>query len=280
MKNILVPCDYSLISKEAFKMAVDIASRTEGSVTVLYVIFLPTIYTPDYVGDLLTYNGEYVADMEKEARRSFEELRGQRLNVHAEFGFEVVAGDITVSIQNVIEKRGIDLVVMGTTGASGLKEVFIGSNTEKVVRHVKVPVLVVREPVDLNAIRNILVPTSCGLNETEFISHLKLWQSFLKAKLDVLLVNTPGHFRSNLEGMEELRSFVKHYHLQDYELHFQNHFAEEEGILDFVSKHKPICVAMSTHGRKGLAHLFSHSIAEHVVNHIDVPIWTFQLARR
>lgn len=280
MKKILVPCDFSPTSKEAFKMAIDIASKSGGTVSVLHVISIPVIYAPDYVGDYTEYSSAYFSEMEKQAMKSFDLLKNESGNSKAAISFETATGDITSSILTSIEERQIDLVVMGTNGTSGLTGVFIGSNAEKVVRKSPVPVLAVRKAKNLNVIKNILLATSCGLNETAFISKVKDLQSFFNAKLVVLLVNTPLHFHSTPEGLEILRAFAAHYKLENYELHFFNNYYEEDGIIDFATSHKADCVVMATHGRRGFAHLFNGSVTENVVNHIDVPVWTFPLKRK
>lgn len=260
-------------------MAVDIASKSGGTVTVLHVIFIPVIYAPDYVGDYTEYSSAYFVDMEKQAMKSFDLLKRESGDPKTEISFEIATGDITPSILKTIENKQIDLVVMGTNGTSGLTGLFIGSNTEKVVRNATVPVLAIRKAKNLNSIQNILLATSCGLNETAFISKVKELQSFFNAKLFVLMINTQLHFRSTQEGLETLSAFANHYNLRNYELHFENSHYEEDGIIDFATSHKVGCVVMATHGRKGLAHLFHRSVTENIVNHIDVPVWTFSLKR-
>ncbi len=55
------------------------------------------------------------------------------------------------------EKNNIDLIVMGSQGASGLQEMFIGSNTEKVVRRSNVPVLVIKTSVEDFVVNDIII---------------------------------------------------------------------------------------------------------------------------
>jgi nucleotide-binding universal stress UspA family protein len=60
----------------------------------------------------------------------------------------------------------------------------------------------------------------------------------------------------------------------------RSEFSEEAGIIDFTEEIKADMVAMATHGRRGLAHLFAGSIAENTVNHITCPIWTLSLRKK
>jgi hypothetical protein len=59
---------------------------------------------------------------------------------------------------------------MGTQGATGLKEYWIGSNTEKVVRYAAVPVLAIRKSFDVSGIKNIVFPSTMQLDQKDLIN--------------------------------------------------------------------------------------------------------------
>lgn len=168
---------------------------------------------------------------------------------------------------------------MGTTGSSGAEQIFIGSTTEKVVRHSSVPVLAVKDYVTISSIKKILLPTLMTLDQKEFMKKLNEVQKLLGATLHVLFINTPSHFLRDSDAKEAFDEFVKQYKLEKCEFHFRNYRNEEEGIIDFASLEKMDLIAMGTHARKGLAHLFNGSITEDVVNHITSPVWTFSLKK-
>lgn len=275
MKRILVPCDFSKPSKEAFKMAVDIASKSNGTVTVLHILYVPTDYDPNFIGDPIAYNPQLFTSMEEEAKTSFEEMNKAHGNESIKIDLEIQVGGIIECIKRISKAKKIDLVLMGTSGSSGFQEAFIGSNTEKIVRFSDVPVLAVRTAPNISSVKTILLPTTANLDQTEFIEHVKKLQTFFKATLHILLINTPTNFRQDAEAKEALEEFVKHHHLKDYALHFKSYRNEDEGIIDFAYTNKADLIAMATHSRKGLAHLFSGSVTEDVVNHIQTPVWTF-----
>lgn len=278
MKRILVPCDFSAPSKEAFKVASDIAVKTQGEIFVLHAIPNPALYSPGMAGEGFTYSGEIMRDMETDEKGNFEQLTasvGQGVKV----SLVVKVGGIFEFIGEYTRAEKIDLVVMGTSGASGLAKIFIGSNTEKVVRFSEVPVLAVRSAFALNSVKHILVPSRLELDQTGFFKNVAALQAFFNATLHVLLVNTPGHFRRDAEAQEAFAEFVKHYHLSNCRFHFRNDYSEESGILDFMQSEKMDLLAMGTHGRRGLAHLFNGSITEDVVNHIKSPVWTCALKK-
>lgn len=275
MKKILVPCDFSKRSNEAYKVAIELAGKSGGEIVLLHVLAIPTLYTTSFAGEPLAYEPSYFTQMEEDATKELEKMKDRAGSRSIAITTEVVFGELISSVKRSIEARSIDLVVMGTSGASGFTEIFVGSNTEKVVRFSPVPVLAVRKATEVKSIKNILLPSTLDLGQTDFIRKLKELQQFFDATLHVLLVNTPAHFRRDREANEALEEFAKHYKLTNYKLRFMNHFREEDGIIDFTYSEKIDLIAMATHARKGLAHLFNSSITENVVNHIQCPIWTY-----
>jgi nucleotide-binding universal stress UspA family protein len=281
MKRILVPCDFSAPAQEAFATAVAIAQQSNGSVYVLNVVPLPLLYEPNLMGEalLMNYDPDLAKSLQDDARKAFDKMNAKLGKNARMVEFESTVGSLVETIQSKVDSQNIDLIVMGTWGSSGFAEIFIGSNTEKVVRFAATPVLAVREAPVVSSIKNILLPTTCGLGQTAFIAELKKLQEFFKARLHVLLINTPLSFKRDAEGLEALNEFIKHYRLENYELHFKSYHHEDEGIMDFASEGNMDMIAMGTHGRKGLAHLFVPSVTERVVNHTGIPIWTYRLKK-
>jgi len=276
MKKILVPVDLSSQSNEAYTVALQWAQMSQGEIVLVHVLAPPSAYT-GLAGETIAYDMTFFTQMEADVQKGLQKMKEQAGSVPV--STEVIYGDLVSGIACIIEKKKIDFIIMGTAGASGLTEIFIGSNTEKVVRFASVPVLAVRKSLPIKSIKNILVPSTLDLNQHDFIQKLSALQSFLNATLHILLINTPVHFKRDAEANEALQEFVKHYKLANYKLHFRNYIREEDGIIDFTYTEKMDLIAMATHARKGLAHLFNSSITENTVNHIEAPIWTYCLKR-
>jgi len=279
MKKILVPCDFSQPAQQAYGFALDLAKKTDAEVYVLHVIEIPFMVDAYSVAVPIWLNPELRKKIEDDAREKFNKMRTSHTRQH-DITFRVLEGSATYAILDFIEKEKIDLVVMGTRGSSGLDEIILGSNTEKIVRFSKVPVFAVRKAVNLSSIKNIVFPTNLALDETDFINKLKELQQLFEATLHIVTVNTPYNMRRAKVTRTEIEEFARHYGIQNYTPNIRSEFTEEAGIIDFTDEIKADMVAMATHGRRGLAHLFSGSIAEHTVNHITCPIWTCTLRKK
>jgi nucleotide-binding universal stress UspA family protein len=215
--------------------------------------------------------------MEDEAENTFKAMVAALPEPSPKVSFEIEIGDVLQVIKETVKEKAIDLVVMGTTGSTGLMHFLIGSNTEKVVRNIPVPVLAVERADFVHSVKSILLPSTLGLDQTHFMDKVKGLQEFFKATLHILYVNTPRHFKRDGDAYRAMEEFVRHYHLNNFEMHFVNDYTEEGGIVDFAVNQKMDLIAMGTHARKGLSHLFNANITEHVVYQLRAAVWTCTL---
>lgn len=276
MKKILVPCDFSDPSVQAFKMAVEIANQSKGEVVLLNVVELPVMHE-SVLMPTLSFEEAFIKDMKEHAEKNFAKMKEKWAKEGPKVTSFVEFGGTTPTIRDFLKDKKIDLILMGTHGASGLKEFFIGSNTEKIVRTATVPFMAIKKQVKLTAVKNIVFPTTGNMDQEELTVQVKALQNFFKATLHILYVNTPSSFKRDMEIKPQLKAFAKRFMLKDYTLNVWNDFTEEDGLKNFVYETNADMVAMATHGRRGLNHLMSGSIAEDAVNHINCPIWTYKI---
>lgn len=276
MKKILVPCDFSKPAINAFRFALDVASQSKGTIHLLHVIELPIMHDTVLM-PVLNFEEQLLKDLRENAETGFKKITDK----YTEAGVKVIAktvfGSVSRMIQDYIEKESIDIVVMGSHGASGLREFFIGSNAEKMVRNSPVPVLVIKD-YRKGPIKNIVFPNTLDTeNQEDLVMKVKALQHFFKAQLHIVWINTPLNFTSDTLTSERLEAFAKRFMLKDYTISVFNHTDEERGILEFSNSIKGDLIAMGTHGRKGVAHLVNGSLAEDVANHNKGLVWTYSL---
>ncbi|HEY5919047.1 MAG TPA: universal stress protein [Chryseolinea sp.] len=277
MQKILVPCDFSEQSVNAFRLATDLADQTKGEIHLLHVIEVPVMHD-SLLMPTLSFEATLLKELSDNAENQFKKLV-------ADFPTETVVitknvfGNTSLMILDYITENHIELVVMGTKGASGLRELLIGSNAERIVRRSSCPVITVRTYEKLKDIKNIVFPNSLENEQDDLIQHVKVLQRFLKATLHVVWINTPGNFSSDTITWIKLKDFAKKFSLEKYTLNIFNDTYEESGVINFAHLIHADMISMGTHGRKGLNHIISGSVAEDVVNHIDCPIWTYAIKK-
>jgi nucleotide-binding universal stress UspA family protein len=175
------------------------------------------------------------------------------------------------------KKNKIDLIVMGSKGTSGLEEILVGSNTEKVVRNSDVPVLVIKNDIEDFNVKNIIFASNFKYKNRVSFQKILDFAGLFGAKLHLLKINTIHNFETTKESSDAIRNFINEFDLGDYTLNIYNDKSIEAGILNFSEVTDADVIVLNTHGRRGLAHLFSSSIGEGLSNHAKLPVVTFKL---
>lgn len=283
MKTILVPTDFSEQANNALSFAADIARKSgDTEIHVLHILEGVGQHSFNTTGEVDTGSPENAILMAHLMERATEEL--ETLINQEEFEGLSLTGTVEVGnpykgIAKGIARCGAELVVMGTKGSTGLEEVLIGSNTEKVVRYSKCPVITIKAATTIDSIKNIVFATNLIEDQTRMVNELKKIQALTGATLHLLKVNTPNHFHTDRQMRDEFSKFVDKYGFTDYTTNIYNDATEEDGILYFAQDINACLIALGTHGRTGLLHLLSGSIAEDLVNHSQVPVWTLSMKK-
>ncbi|PHS04206.1 MAG: universal stress protein UspA [Kordia sp.] len=274
MKKILVPTDFSKGSEDALKVAAQLAKRYDSELHVMHMIELPF----DMV-DPMHETSELPEAMffMKMAHKSFETFLDKDYLEGIDVREAIQNNNAFEGIIDSAHGKDIDLIVMGSRGASGFKEMVIGSNTEKVVRTSDVPVLVIKREDDNFRMKDMVF--ACEFTEEykkSFIDAIAFAKT-ANATMHLLMVNTPSGFMTTMEAEQLMNDFLEGVNIGEYTLNIYNDVSIEKGILNFGNSINADVIAMSTHGRKGLSHFFNGSISEDLVNHAKRPVVTFKI---
>jgi len=276
MKKILVPCDFSKPAINAFRFAVDVAAKSNGTVHLLHVVELPVLHDTVLM-PVLSFEEQLLNEMKERTETEFDKLVKKYSVEGVKVSSDIETGATAKSILEYADENKIDLIVMGSHGASGFREFFIGSNAEKIVRSSTVPVLIIKQQFK-GPVKNIIFPNTLQTeNQEDLVMKVKALQHFFNATLHLVWINTPLNFTSDSVTHERMNAFAKRFMLKDYTINVFNHQNEEEGIMKFTQMIKGDMIAMGTHGRKGVSHVLLGSLAEDVVNHTENIIWTYAI---
>lgn len=273
MKKLLVPTDFSEQADNALKVAAKIAKENNSELFLLHSIELPLhLATAKESGGL----PEPLFYM-KLAQRRFEDFRKkpflEGITVHELVG----RNEIYEEIEAACQKNDIDLIIMGSTGASGFKEMFVGSNTEKVVRTSATPVLVIKDRYPQFEVKDFVFATDFSDKFKDAFTRAKNFADSIQAKIHLLYVNTPVGFKTTPEAEEMMKNFIDEMNLKNYSLNVYNDVSVEKGILNFAKSINAQLVGMATHGRKGISHFLNGSISEDMANRANMPVITFRI---
>jgi nucleotide-binding universal stress UspA family protein len=280
MKKILVPTDFSKPAQWAMEVATGIAKKAKGQIILMHILEQPTSGSFNVEGQITDDESSwedkiFTAKLIERSKTQLEEVAKYAEDAGVFVKCELRMGNPFHGIRTVIAEHKVDLVVMGTSGRSKFEEMLVGSNTEKVVRHSKCPVLTVHQKPDGKDFANIVYASSLNEHEKAFAQVVKNAQEMYKAKVHLVRINTPMNFQPDHEVKRVMKDFASKLNLQDYTMNVFNDRSEEEGILRFAASVNADLIAMATHGRTGFAHVLAGSIAEEVVNHSNRPVLTY-----
>ncbi|PIB35409.1 hypothetical protein BFP72_08375 [Reichenbachiella sp. 5M10] len=277
MKKILVPYDFSEYAKAALALALEISDASQGEVTLLHIIEYPTTTTFNVSGEI-SYDSPmdklFTMQLINRTKEQLQAVLDQPEHSQHNLTYRTMMGNTYTGISAEIEAANPDLIVMGTKGATGLQELLIGSNTEKVVRTAKCPVLTVHEARAMSKIKNIVYPTDLDTDASHVLAKFKEYQAFFGAKIHLVYVDTPHSVMDDEIARNALNKFAENNELTNYDTHIAKGFQPDEAIMNFTKDINADMIALATHSHRGLLHLFVGSIAEDLVNHSIVPVWT------
>lgn len=286
MKRILVPTDFSEQAGFAMNLACQIARKTKSELVALHVLdhtglfdfsagssAYPMMGNPAGLDVDQQFMESLYSNAEEKCTQFLKDFGDERVTVTK----KIKIGSAFHYINEEINEEKTDLVIMGSKGSSGIEEILIGSNTEKVVRHAKCPVLTVKSKMKIDNVNDIVFATSFKEGDSHVAEELKKLQEVFNAKLHLVRVNTPNSFETNRKIMSKADEFVRENEISNYTINIYSDKVEEDGIIFFAQDIQADLIAIATHGRSGLLHLLSGSIAEDVVNHAMRPVWTFRL---
>jgi nucleotide-binding universal stress UspA family protein len=184
-------------------------------------------------------------------------------------------------VNTIAEESKADLIIMGSHGTSGMKEMLLGSNTEKVVRSSSIPVLVIKKEQKNISFDDVVFASDFSEESIDSYKRVMKTLSLLAENVHLVHVNTPyGDFKSSLEIENNAAKFLKKAEGKLDKLntiHYVADYSIEKGIFNFCNVVGADLVAIVTHGRKGFAHFLSGSISEDIANHSTLPVITFKM---
>lgn len=290
--RILLATDFSRWARRAEDYACALACSWRASLTVLSVAEFPPGLNPDY-----PVNQQYLADLLKNASSQLVDLKGRAERRGIAVTTRMATGIPSEEVITAARAEDSDLIVVGTRGKTGLAHVLLGSTAERVIRGAPCPVLTVRtDPADTEeeegvlsrpvTLERILVPvdfSDCSLDALEYAAVVAQ-----QAKASLLLLHvlepvsygldfTLGHSRTReqvreawTKRLEELASSLTVTHIP---VEFQLRGGlPADSILDSAQTLPCNLIVMGTHGRRGISHTISGSVAEAVLRKAVCPV--------
>lgn len=274
MKRILVPTDFSVQAENALKVAAQIARNNNSEIHLLHMLEIPS-----QMNDAISGSApipEVMLFIQK-AKETLSFLKDKNYLKDLTVIDSIKIEKASQAIISYSNEHNIDLILMGSNGTSGIEEIIIGSNTEKVVRLSTAPVLIIKEEITEFSPKNIVFASDFSEEiKKPFGKFLDLVYTF-NAHLHLVTICTPNSFKTTALTQKIVQEFISDFDIKNYSTHIYNDTNIEKGIINFSNHINADLISLCTHGRTGLSHFFTGSISEDLANHASKPLIVYKI---
>ncbi|MEQ8904158.1 universal stress protein [Ekhidna sp.] len=280
MKKIIVPIDFSEEASHALNFAIEFNEQVKGEIVLVHVIEMPVGHL-SFMGEVNTsgmesfYTGEYLkatnGKLDEWAKRPRD--AGHKVHVHMK------SGNAFTNISKLIAEENANWIIMGSKGASGIREVFIGSNAERMIRHAECPVIIIKGETHLKGMKSMAFASDLSTEQDLVAHHAKDVQELLGLNMHLVKVKTPYNWLEESQAKKQLEDFASRNYLKDFTLNTVEADFADTGAVKFAEEVGAGLIVLGTHGKKGIAHLIGGSIAEDVVNESKIPILVYKILK-
>ncbi|HNP06261.1 MAG TPA: universal stress protein [Cyclobacteriaceae bacterium] len=267
MKRILVPTDFSACANAATEMALQIAKLNNAEI---YFLHLAVDYsTPAHVpGKSVIQDVAQIGIIRDNLDQLVKAAEADGIKAKK----ELVIGSGQEQIKDYILPYKIDLLVMGSHGATGIREMVVGSNTQNVIKDIRIPSLVVKQMPKRKELKHIVFASNfkrdCSNSLSEVVTFSRLWSS----RVHLLFINLLNHLIEENTARSMMSDQMKDFLNVDYTLNITETNDKEFGIAQFASEIDADLIAIAMERKNLIGRLFTSNIAERLINHSALPI--------
>lgn len=275
MKQLLVPTDFSKAAENAIDFAVQSAKVLPAEITVLHSFETGDSAYADYVGVNIEFNRSMISDAN-------EKLDALKKRIEKTHGIVVNTMVSTDSLLDTVTKFGsehkIDLVVMGTLGASGLKEKLWGSRTSALIGKTTIPVMVIPNEYKWKKPAKMLLATNQFEDKPTVLNYVFEMAGLYMATMQIAVFTDEDDdkaqvFLDNQKKIEEYKTFLKTTYREDAisSVHLSGENFDET-LQGFIKENDVDILVMVTYQGSFWSRLFNPSKTKRMSFHTTIPL--------
>ena len=273
MLHILIPTDFSLNAWNAITYGLELFRKQRCTIYLLHVNPLPPYSGAETSVKASTQmlRETMLEESEKNLKKLLEKINESMPNELHTFMTIALYDFFVDSIKREVKDKHIDIIVMGTKGASGLKKVSLGSNTGDVITKVKCPLLAVPEDARYKIPKEIAFPTDYYINyDIEVLDTLIDMVNRNDAYLRVLHITKRGEelTREQLQNKEFLHDYLRGV---SHSFHTITGTKLETAVQCFVESRDIDMIAMVAKNLNFFQRILFRPAVEEISYHIEIP---------
>lgn len=274
MNTIIVPTDFSNNAANALDFAIEIAKKNESKIVV--------VHTNHYDMAASSIPPELEAQqfiqLQKTTKEKLEAIQKEVVSKGVECKSALEIGPLSDVLDEIATRKRAKLIVMGTQGASGLQETFLGSNTGHAINNTKTPILAVPEKYSFNDFDKVVFTTNYERRSAMDFKHLVQMIELFRSNIKILhIANGDLSYAEEEKLLTTFENEMKDKY-PSVNISSQLMYGEEtENIMtDFIKREHVNLVCFTTKHRSLLERIFGKpSVTKKMIYHSSVPILAF-----
>jgi nucleotide-binding universal stress UspA family protein len=271
MKKIILPTDFSENAYNAISYAVQLFKEDECTFYLLNT-YTPVLYDSEYMyhNPTVSIDEIYSTNSKEGLNKLHDRLNKEFNNPKHHFKKLSVFNFLTDEINEQVKEKDIDLVVMGTKGASGSQEILFGTHTIHTIKKSKCPVLAIPSEYEFKPLKNILLPSDLSIGFRE--NQLKILKKIAKKEntnIHILHVMQDAELNDlQKEGKNTLADYFKDVSVK---FHFVGDSDIQEAINEFQKEYNIDMLSMINNKHSFFENLFFKPVVHKIGFHVKVP---------
>lgn len=271
MIRILVPTDFSPTAERAFRFAAELASKTKGTIILFHVNEREEI--PYF--DSAEKKQEYDTQLETKPLKKLQRLKKKVISPEMNVMVSTIVSrpPVVKNLLSFARQNKVELIVMGTQGASGLKKTVVGSTTTRVVEKSRIPVLIIPEEYEWKDPKEIVFATNYHCEDRPALSFTLSVAKVFNSDVTVLHINSEENEKNNAHCFSNYAYFLQRT-FSDSKIIFKelksSHIKDSlEHLRDIVSFDMMVMVRRN---RRFLEKLFLKSFTKNMACTTNLPL--------
>lgn len=274
--KVMIPVDFTPVSEKALEILAFLMDKTPIETHLVHVI---QVNEADWAGSNEASETLDHKALKIREQQAAEKLEALKLHVDFKFSSAILYGGLTTELCRYAQTNRMDLILMGTKGATGLLEKISGSEAQQLVRHTEIPVITIHEFASITPIRQVL--WVADFKETQHpnpaIDTVLKLQHLFGTKIHLLQILKQEDEELEATIRENMQHFAQTLGLQNYELHLKHDYQVPHGVRSFNQETEMDLVVIGTHSRSGFSKIFFGSVAETLINRCIRPLLTYHI---
>ena len=272
MKRILLPTDFSENAWNAIVYAL-LFFKNEKCTFYLLHTYTPSFYRVDYMLGGPTYSAlpDMGVDLAQAGLdKTLADIKKEYKNKNHRFKTLSAFNTLTDEVREITESKNIDLIIMGTQGATGAKELFLGTRTVHVIRKSRIPVLVIPNGYTFKKVTSILFPSDYGTAYTK--DDVQLLLELTKSnKAKLILITVMDDYELTNDQRANKDSLTIYFNSLNPKFEVVKDQLMPNAIYEYVEEHKVGLLAMMNRKHSFLDRLLVQSNVDSIGYHTKSP---------